>query len=315
MNDNVSLHITTLLRRNDCVIIPGVGAFVATRHEAELRDGLMVPPRRELSFNPMMVHDDGLLASSVSRRMKISFEQARERVAAESYLIQRRLRNEGSVNLPRIGMLHRRSGGRLEFQPAASWTLTPPALKVARTAPAFEVVRPADTAPEKAVAVVRLPLRLRWMRVAAAAVILCILGFALSTPIDIATAQHASLTAPMFTAPEPEPIELLEEPKDLELNLAMAPAGSMIPVEKPAPQPLPAIEPAKPYVVVVASLPTIAKAKEFIQANGPGLKILNSGGRYRVYAAEGSSPEDARAAADKISGFASRFPDSWPCRR
>lgn len=312
MNDNVSLHITTLLRRNDCVIIPGVGAFVATRHEAELRGALMTPPRREVSFNPMMVHDDGLLASSISRRMKISFEQARERVAAESALIQRRLQNEGAVNLPRVGILQRRSGGRLEFLPAAAWALLPPPVRIAPVAPTFEVVRPADNEAEKAVAVVRVPLHLRWLRVAAAAVILCVLGFALSTPIDIATAQHASLAAPTFTAPEPEVIEVLPAPKNMELNLAMAPAGSMMSIEKPEPEPVAVVQ---PYVVVVASLPTLAKAEEFIAANGSGLQILNSGGRYRVYAAEGASSEEARAAAENISGFASRFPDSWVCRR
>ncbi|MDE7335380.1 MAG: SPOR domain-containing protein [Muribaculaceae bacterium] len=311
MTDNISLHIATLLRRNDCVIIPGVGAFVATRRQAELSGDLMLPPRREISFNPAMVHDDGLLASSVSRRLKISFEQARERVAAESALIQRRLRNEGAVNLPRIGILRRRSGGRLEFLPVAAWALVPPPVRMLPAAPTFEVVRPAAETPEKAVAVVRVPLRLRWLRIAAAAVILSVLGFALSTPIDISTAQHATLAAPSFTPPEVEAIAPLAEPAGLELNLAMAPASGAISTAKPevaAPAP-------KPYVIVVASLPTEAKAAEFIANAGVDLKVLNSGGRFRVYAAEGSSPEEARAAAEQISGFAARFPDSWVCRR
>lgn len=309
MTDNISLHIATLLRRNDCVIIPGVGAFVATRRQAELSGELMLPPRREISFNPAMAHDDGLLASSVSRRLKISFEQARERVAAESALIQRRLRNEGAVNLPRIGILRRRSGGRLEFLPVAAWALTPPAVRMLPAAPAFEVVRPAAETPEKAVAVVRVPLRLRWLRIAAAAVILSVLGFALSTPIDISTAQHASLAAPSFTPPEVEAIEPLAEPAGMELNLAMAPASGAISASKPE------IAAPQPYVIVVASLPTEAKAAEFIAEAGGNLKVLNSGGRFRVYAAEGASAEAARAAAEQISGFAARFPDSWVCRR
>lgn len=312
MRDNISLHLITLLRRNDCVIIPGVGAFVATRHQALLSGELMMPPHREISFNPAMVHDDGLLASSVARRLKISFEQARERVAAESALIQRRLRNEGAVNLPRIGILRRRSGGRLEFLPVNAWALVPPPIRIAPAAPAFEVLRPVHESEEKAVAVVRVPLHMRWLRVAAAVVILSVLGFALSTPIDISTAQHASLAAPSFTPPEIETIEPLPEPAGLELNLAMAPASGAISIAKP--EPAVAAAPL-PYVIVVASLPTQAKAKEFIAESGADLKVLNSGGRFRVYAAEGASPEAARAAAEQISGFAARFPDSWVCRR
>lgn len=306
MTDNLSLHITTLLRRNDCVVVPGVGAFVATHRQATIADGVLTAPVREVSFNPALTYDDGLIASSVSRRLKISFEQARERVAAESALLQRRLRNEGAVQLPHIGLLQRRSGGRLEFVPERAWALVPPALHIAPVAPAFEVVRNVDAEPERAVAVVRVPLRLRWLRVAAVACVLSLVGFALSTPIDIATAQHASLAAPAFTAPEPEIIDVLPIPEGLELNLANAAEGGVM-VKEP--------EVNKPYVVVVASLPSAQKAQEFIAGSGLGLQFIQSDGRFRVYAAQGDTPESARAAADKISGFAARFPDSWVCHR
>lgn len=306
MTDNLSLHITTLLRRNDCVVVPGVGAFVATHRQATVADGVLTAPVREVSFNPALTYDDGLIASSVSRRLKISFEQARERVAAESALLQRRLRNEGAVQLPHIGLLQRRSGGRLEFVPERAWALVPPALHIAPVAPAFEVVRNVDAEPERAVAVVRVPLRLRWLRVAAVACVLSLVGFALSTPIDIATAQHASLAAPAFTAPEPEIIDVLPIPEGLELNLANAAEGGVM-VKEP--------EVNKPYVVVVASLPSAQKAQEFIAGSGLGLQFIQSDGRFRVYAAQGDTPESARAAADKISGFAARFPDSWVCHR
>lgn len=306
MTDNLSLHITTLLRRNDCVVVPGVGAFVATRREATLANGVLTAPAREISFNPALTYDDGLLASSVSRRLKISFEQARERVAAESALLQRRLRNEGAVQLSHVGLLQRRSGGRLEFVPERAWTLAAPSLHIAPSAPAFEVVRNVATEPERAVAVVRVPLRLRWLRVAAVACVLSLIGFALSTPIDITTAQHASLAAPTFTAPEPEVIEPLAIPAGLELNLAYAAEPGMVITEPEVDQ---------PYVVVVASLPTAQKASEFIAESGLGLQYIQSDGRYRVYAAQGDTPESARAAADKISGFAARFPDSWVCHR
>lgn len=307
MIDNLSHHISTLLRRNDCVIVPGLGAFVATRREAVVSANAMLPPSRILSFNPAMTHDDGLLADSISRRLHISFTQAREKVAAEVALLQRRLKSDGAVQLSNIGILNRRSGGRLEFIEETPW-LTLPQINIVKAAPALEIT-PAPEA-DQAVAIVRVPLRLRWLRVAAAIAILSIISFAISTPIDLDTAQHASLSAPAFTAPEQPVYEPLPEPVNMQLNLAVAPPDGIFSISKPTQ------ETPQPYIIVVGSLPSQSKAEAFIAETGiSGLNIYHSGDKYRVYAAQGATPEAARAAAESISGFASQFPDAWVCRR
>ncbi|MCM1311006.1 MAG: SPOR domain-containing protein [Bacteroides sp.] len=307
MNDTISQHITILLRRNDCVIVPGLGAFVGNERPALVSANVVMPPAREISFNPAMTHDDGLLAQSVSRRLKISFARSREKVAAEVALLQRRLHTEGAVLLPNVGILRRQRGGHLDFVPESPW-LVLPQINVAKAAPALSIQ--AEQTADKAVAIVRVPLRLRWLRAAAAVAVLCILGFALSTPIDIDTAHNASLATPTFTAPEAPVIEPLAQPESLELNLAVAPAEGVVTIAKPE-----AIAP-KPYIVVVGSLPTQAKAEQYISETGvSGLEIYHNGDKFRVYAAEGDTPEDARAAAEAISGFTSRFPDAWVCRR
>lgn len=324
MPDAISHHIATLLRRHDCVIVPGVGAFVATPEPAALAGDVLTPPVRRIGFNGALTHDDGLLASSVSRRMKISFEQARERVAAESALIQRRLKAEGAVRILRVGTLQRMSGGRIEFAPEAVWTLSLPAIKAAKPVPAFEVIKPAASdRKEKAVAVVRVPLRMKWMRVAAAAVVLLTLGFTLSTPINIEQAQHASLSAPTFTPPEKPEFEALSLPSDIELNIAMPrKASEAVAPEAPKPAaatPAPAVAAPvhpQPYVMVIASLPSREKANEYIASQGvAGLGILQSGEKFRVFAGEGATAEEARAAAGAIPEFSTRYPDAWVCRR
>ncbi|MBD5294278.1 MAG: SPOR domain-containing protein [Bacteroides sp.] len=314
MSELINRHIITLLRRHDCVIMPGIGAFVATKVAAgfDSLTGKFNPPARIISFNPAINYDDGLLASSVSRRMKISFEQARERVEEEAELMRRRLKAEGALSISRVGTLYRRSDSRLDFRPAASWTprlpiVSCPAQRPA--APIIELVRPSVDS-EKSVAVVRVPLRLRRLRAAAAAMLIFLVGFALSTPIDLRQAQYASLAAPSFTAPEPEVFEPLPAPAGMELNIASAPADGILSIAKPEP------EKPKNYVVVVASLATFEQAKEFITNSAlSGLQILQSGDNYRVYCASGASQEEALSAADAIDGFRSAFPDAWVCRR
>lgn len=315
MSELINRHIITLLRRHDCVIMPGIGAFIATRVAASFDSltGKFNPPARILSFNPAICHDDGLLASSVSRRMKISFEQARERVEAEAELMRRRLKAEGALTIARVGTLYRCSDSRLDFRPAASWTPMFPVvncLTMHQSAPAFEVICPTPSEPEKSVAVVRVPLRMRRLRAAAAAMIIFLVGFALSTPIDLRQAQYASLAAPSFTAPEPEVFEPLPTPAGIELNIASAPADGALSTAKPEP------EKPKNYVVVVASLATLEQAKEFISHSAiNGLQILQSGENYRVYCAAGATHEEAWSAAEAISGLRSAFPDVWVCHR
>lgn len=315
MHSKLSHHIATLLRRHDCVIVPGVGAFVATRESAAVTpDGLLTPPVRRISFNGELTHDDGLLASSVGRHMKISFEQARERVSAESALIHRRLRAEGAVRFDRVGTLQRMSGGLLDFLPDSPWTLPLPPVREAKAAPALEITPADDGRDDCRTAIVRLPLRVRWMRVAAAAIVLLTLGFTLSTPIDIEQAQHASLAAPAFTPPEPEVYESPAAATYVELQIAVSPeAGIIRPDSKPEPEV--AAKPL-PYVMVVASLPSRQKAEEYIAERSlPGLQIMQNGDKFRVYASQGATPEEARLQAEKISGFQVRFPDAWVCRR
>lgn len=313
MSELINRHIITLLRRHDCVIMPGIGAFVAMRTAASFdpESGRFMPPARTLSFNPAICHDDGLLASSVSRRMKISFEQARERVEEEADLMRRRLKAEGALTISRVGTLLRHSDSRLDFRPHASWLLTLPSVNCLRETekPVIEVIRPAAET-EKPVAVVRLPLHWRRLRAAVAAMVIFIISFALSTPIDLEQAQNASLAAPAFTAPEPPHFEPLPAPEGMELSIASAPTDGAMSAAKPEP------ERPKNYVVVIASLGSLAQANEYIKGCSiPGLQILQSGEKYRVYAAAGASHEEAMQAADAIAGFRSAFPDAWVCRR
>lgn len=314
MSEIINRHIITLLRRHDCVIMPGIGAFVANRVLAgfDVTSGRFTPPARVISFNPAITHDDGLLASSLSRRMKISFEQARERLEEESALMQRRLKAEGALKINRVGTLLRHSDSRLDFRPeTTSWVLPLPSVNCERQAeqPIIEVIRPAS--PErKSVAIVRVPLHLRRLRAAAAAMVIFLISFALSTPIDLEQAQNASLAAPSFTAPEAPVFETPAVPAGMELNISFAPTDGLIPAVKPEP------ERPKKFVVVVASLQSMEQANKFIrETKFPGLEVLQCGDKFRVYAAAGETQDEAMSAAMAIDGFRSAFTDVWVCRR
>lgn len=312
MSELVNRHIATLLRRHDCVIVPGVGAFVAIRSNAALSsDGVFTPPCRLITFNQMINHDDGLLADSISRRLKISFEQGRERVNAESQLILRRLKAEGCVNLPYVGTLSRRTGGRLEFEPAKSWTFALPILKAVKASePPVVEVRHSLNDEHKGVAIVRIPLQFKRVRAAAAILALIFSAFVISTPIDIHDAHNASLAPARFTPPRPVQFEEPQPPAGMELRIAMPDFRPLHAARAEAP-----VAPGS-YIMVVASLPTMAQARQFIDCHpGIALDVAQCGDKFRVYAASGHTREQAMEQASNIGGLSAAFPDAWLCKR
>ncbi len=231
---------------------------------------------------------------------------------AESELLQRRLKAEGSVVLPYVGTLTRHIGGRLDFEPAASWLPTLPVLNLSKrqAQPVLEVV--ADQNAEHRVAVVRVPLHVRRMRAAAAAFIIALVGFVLSTPINLERAQNASMAFPEFTAPEQEPVEAIAPPQDLELAIVNAPTDGTFDMST-----RPRLHTQGAYIVVVGSFNTMAKANLFIaqQPLSSHLHALKCGSMVRIYAASADTPSEAMAQAQAIPGFRQAYPDAWPCRR
>ena len=65
-------HIEVLLLENDCVIVPGLGGFIAHRRQASFseRTGEFQPPLRTIGFNPQLVMNDGLLVQSYMQAYK-----------------------------------------------------------------------------------------------------------------------------------------------------------------------------------------------------------------------------------------------------
>ena len=120
--DILPLHIEYLLTRHDCVIVPGLGAFIATEREAyiDFERGVIRPRRREISFNSSVVTDDGLLSHSIARREGLTYEDARRLVAALTERLDAELRSEGEVSLGMTGRLVMDAEGLISFQPRRS---------------------------------------------------------------------------------------------------------------------------------------------------------------------------------------------------
>lgn len=120
--DILPLHIEYLLSRHDCVIVPGFGAFIATETEASINyeSGVIIPRRREISFNSSVVTDDGLLTHSIARLERLPYEDARRTVANLTERMTAELNDEGETSIGMVGRLMKDSDGLISFQPRQS---------------------------------------------------------------------------------------------------------------------------------------------------------------------------------------------------
>lgn len=120
-------HIEILLLTNDCVIVPGLGGFMAHYVEAhyDKDDALFLPPLRTLGFNPQLKLNDSLLAQSYIEAYDISYPEAVRRIEEEVEELKQHLYNDGIYELNDIGVLSINEENNFKFEPCESGILSP----------------------------------------------------------------------------------------------------------------------------------------------------------------------------------------------
>ena len=217
----ISRHIEYLVRYNDCVIVPGWGAFIAQYQPSILVDNQLIPPTRNLAFNPSLIHDDGLLASSIVRQKGVTYDYATKLIADEVNALRHQLEANGEVALSQIGVFSRNNDGSMLFNPFNSTSSTTqfyglPKIKVTSILSQARIDANEDKTSKGDT--IFLPIRRSWTRIAASIAVVLGLGFVLSTPIINDTAHQASVVT---TPTKPQPNTLLSNNNtDLVLNIA-----------------------------------------------------------------------------------------------
>lgn len=117
-----SRYISQLLLQKDCVIIPGLGGFVANYKGAFLNPATHTfsPPARRIAFNASLNTNDGLLAHTIARAEQVSYDKALEQVQTYVEELRHRLESGEEVVLEKVGALRFDSDKRIHFEPLVS---------------------------------------------------------------------------------------------------------------------------------------------------------------------------------------------------
>lgn len=287
MPSHIATVILSLLHEHDCVIVPGLGAFLTRRTAStfDARRGLMLPPSKEVAFNADIRRSDGLLADGVAGADGVDYTEAMRRVEDFAADALRRVAAGEVVLLPRLGSLSS-VGGRVVFEAVPglnvlvdSYGLAPVAARPVRSA---ALLGPGFGA------------SLRRVAASAAAVAALMLVSQTAGDSDMVRADMSALLAP--SVPVSAISAALHADAAAEAAQGVAEAG-----------PGPALG---RFCVVVASFPTRQEAQDYaasMRAGGvEGLGLLDCDGRCRVVAASSDDEAEAKDAARalrKRAGF------------
>ncbi len=111
----------------DCVVLPQLGGFVKHHVEAHLDecDGVMLPPREVVGFNPQLTINDSLLVQSYVEAYDYSYPEAVSVVEEEVAQLREQLQQDGSYVLGMVGELSLRDNGSIAFEPLNAGIFVP----------------------------------------------------------------------------------------------------------------------------------------------------------------------------------------------
>jgi len=114
-------YIKELLYRHECVTVPNFGAFLT--HSISLliqpKTGVFSPPGKEVSFNPLLKSNDGILAHFMAQKENISYEQALRKIEKEVIVWKQKLQTQ-HLTFAGIGEMRLNSQKKINFSPFGS---------------------------------------------------------------------------------------------------------------------------------------------------------------------------------------------------
>ena len=190
--------IKDLLYSNDCVVLPGLGGFIAKYKGASLNTSLhtIYPPQKTIGFNPQIKENDGLLVSALCALNNCSYSEGKAELDAWVKEQSNTLLRGEKLSWKGIGILFQDRLGKIQFIPDSKGNFSVESFgleKIILVPVEREIEEPA--AAEVSVLEKRAAQGSKWIWKAAAVLALPILGvgiFALSHKIETTDWQYAS---------------------------------------------------------------------------------------------------------------------------
>lgn len=119
---DVSKHISELLFTNNCVIVPGLGGFVANYQPARIHTASYIfnGPSKSIAFNNNLSTNDGLLINKIVSGEYMNLFDAEKSINQFVQEIKKEIKEGRTYKLPKIGRLTMDKEGNIQFTPDPS---------------------------------------------------------------------------------------------------------------------------------------------------------------------------------------------------
>lgn len=318
-------HIEQALYTQDCVLIPGVGAFLRHNIPAslDLSKGLIYPGHCSLSFNTEIQQSDGYLANSYSRTYGMSFRRANSLLESDVQDLTDQLQKNGLVQIGSVGRLARDPHGKLSFLPNANHPFSirhyghTPIARLPHVSMSHVMDKKANGDKD----VIYLPINLRHVKYGSVATVVALFLLLvptkkIQTPDQVQQYQagfiphvvHEQANTDASEIPVVELSQDLEEQKEEPREFVSG---------------LPLLTPNSDktlYYVVISSLSNKEQVEKFVDKFAPQTVFPNCGvlvtgsGMHRVFTGVYTSPDAAQEALREVHEH-SDYQDAWVYER
>ena len=114
---NIEKELKQLMLKNECVIVPGFGAFITHYEGAQIYPGQnqFLPPSKTVSFNRLLSSSDGLLLSAISLSNNVSYSDAKLFVEKQVNQWNLSLEKQETIIIKEIGKLQKTKDDKIDF--------------------------------------------------------------------------------------------------------------------------------------------------------------------------------------------------------
>lgn len=296
---NFSTHLEKLLVCHDYVVVPGLGGFVVQFQSAEIMDNSITPPCAVVGFNPLMQHNDGLLAMEISRSEQIPYRGALNLITDQTAEIQSSLRLGEMVQIGKLGSIQLDESQNMIFTPEKIPDFLPHNFGL-RTLRINSIQQ--KSGKKKEIRIVFSTSKFYKY----AATVLLIAGLFVATPrlTDVRKSASACLTPQLFQNTIKTTTILSDESQIREPEFSELKQPEVVEQET-----------VKKFHVVVASLPTKESAnrfcKELSDSNFKNAHVLKPIKTYRIAIESFSDKEEAIKYMENLRKTDDRFETAW----
>jgi hypothetical protein len=116
---NIWTIVKSLLHKYECVIVPGLGGFIAHQESAVIDpvSMLIIPPSKHITFNAQLLINDGLLASHLADYLRIDYVEAIKIIDIETNNFSQSLKSRSQIQIDGLGNFTLNNSDNLLFTP------------------------------------------------------------------------------------------------------------------------------------------------------------------------------------------------------